>query len=183
MYIPIVNAWQLNERHYGALQGLDKQDTVAKYGKEQVNVWRRSYNVPPPECAPDSEHYPANDDKYKDKLFVSQCPKTESLETTLERVMPYWEKEIAPAVRSGKRVVVAAHGNSLRALVKYLDNISEAEILELNIPTGAPLVYELDENLVPIPHKDAIGPLKGRYLGNQEDIRARILGVKVSHYL
>jgi 2,3-bisphosphoglycerate-dependent phosphoglycerate mutase len=134
--------------------------------------------VPPPECAVDSPHYPGNDPKYADRLFVSQCPKTESLATTLDRVLPYWKLSIAPQILSGKRVVIAAHGNSLRALVKYLDNIPESDITELNIPTGAPLVYHLDDNLKPIPQKDAIGPLTGRYLGNQDDIRARILGVK-----
>jgi 2,3-bisphosphoglycerate-dependent phosphoglycerate mutase len=179
MYIPIVNAWQLNERHYGALQGLDKQETVTKYGKDQVNVWRRSYDIPPPACAADSLHYPANDSKYADKLFVSQCPKTESLATTLDRVLPYWDSVIAPSIRSGKNVVIAAHGNSLRALVKYLDNIPTGDITELNIPTGVPLVYELDDNLRPISHPNAIAPLTGRYLGNQDDIKARILGVKV----
>ena len=179
MYIPIVNAWQLNERHYGALQGLDKQETVSKYGKEQVNVWRRSYDVPPPACEESSPHYPANDPKYQDKLFVSQCPKTESLKTTLDRVMPYWEQVIGPSIQAGKRVVVAAHGNSLRALVKYLDKIPEDVITELNIPTGVPLVYELDYNLKPIASPLAIAPLTGRYLGNQDDIKARILGVKV----
>lgn len=180
MYIPIVNAWQLNERHYGALQGLDKQATVTKYGKDQVNVWRRSYDVPPPECAVDSPHFPANDPKYADKLYISQAPRTESLKTTLDRVLPYWDQVIAPSIKSGKKVVIAAHGNSLRALVKYLDNIPEEVIAELNIPTGAPLVYQLDENLKPIPHPDGIAPLTGRYLGNQDDIKARILGVKVS---
>ena len=179
MFIPVVSAWQLNERHYGALQGLDKQETVNKYGKEQVNVWRRSYDVPPPPCPIDSEHYPANDPKYQNKLLVAQCPKTESLKTTLERVLPYWEHHIAPQILAGKNVLISAHGNSLRALVKYLDNIPEHVIAELNIPTAVPLVYELDEKLLPIPQKDAIAPLTGRYLGNQEDIRARILGVKV----
>ena len=180
MFIPVVSAWQLNERHYGALQGLDKQETVNRYGKEQVTVWRRSYDVPPPPCPIDSEHYPANDPKYQNKLLVAQCPKTESLKTTLERVLPYWEHHIAPAILAGKNVVISAHGNSLRALVKYLDNIPESEIAELNIPTAVPLVYELDEKLHPIPQKDAIAPLSGRYLGNQDDIRASILGVNVT---
>lgn len=177
MSIPIVNAWQLNERHYGALQGLDKQETVAKYGKEQVNIWRRSYDVPPPEVDISSSHYPGNDPKYAHMPQAAKI-RTESLKTTLERVLPYWEKEIVPTVKSGKRVVIAAHGNSLRALVKYLDNIPESEIAELNIPTGVPLVYSLDANLKPVAHPDAIAPLQGRYIGNQEDIRARILGVK-----
>ena len=177
MSIPIINAWQLNERHYGALQGLDKQATVNKYGKDQVNVWRRSYDVPPPEVDITSEHYPKNDPKFS-SLPQAAAIRTESLKTTLERALPYWISDIAPVVKSGKRVIIAAHGNSLRALVKHLDNISEAEIAELNIPTGVPLVYDLDANLKPIRHRDAIAPLSGRYLGNQDDIKARILGVK-----
>jgi 2,3-bisphosphoglycerate-dependent phosphoglycerate mutase len=176
MYIPIKNAWQLNERHYGGLQGLNKQETVDKYGKDQVLVWRRSYAIPPPECDITSPHYPQNDPKYKN---LNIKIRTESLSSTLDRVLPYWDQEIAPTIRSGQKVVIAAHGNSLRALVKYLDNIPESDITELNIPTGVPLVYELDDNLRPIPHKDAIAPLQGRYLGNQDEIRARILGVKV----
>ena len=175
MYIPIHNAWELNERHYGALQGLDKQETVDKYGIDQVTIWRRSYDIPPPECDENSPHYPGNDPKYADAAFH---PKTESLKTTLDRVLPYWKETIAPIVKSGKNVIIAAHGNSLRALVKYLDNIPEDDIAELNIPTGAPLVYELDDDLKPIPHPDAIAPLQGRYLGNQAEIRARIEGVK-----
>ena len=177
MSIPIVNAWQLNERHYGALQGLDKQETVAKFGKEQVNIWRRSYDIPPPEVDIKSPHYPGNDDKYKTNPIASKI-RTESLKTTLDRVLPYWHSDIVPSIKSGKKVVIAAHGNSLRALVKYLDNISEDVISELNIPTGVPLVYKLDENFKPIPHKDAIAPLRGQYIGNQDDIKARILGVK-----
>lgn len=179
MYIPIHNAWQLNERHYGGLQGLNKQETVDKYGKQQVLIWRRSYDTPPPECDTNSPHYPLNDPKYK-SLNINI--RTESLKTTLDRVLPYWNQEIAPVIRSGKRVVIAAHGNSLRALVKHLDNIPEDVITELNIPTGVPLVYELDDNLRPIPQKDAIAPLTGRYLGNQEEIRNKILGVKVNYY-
>ena len=180
MYIPIHNAWQLNERHYGGLQGLNKQETVDKYGKEQVLIWRRSYDTPPPECDVTSSHYPLNDKKYKDlKINI----RTESLKTTLDRVLPYWNQEIVPTIQSGKNVVIAAHGNSLRALVKHLDNISEDVITELNIPTGVPLIYELDDNLRPIPQKDAIAPLTGRYLGNQEEIRNRILGVKVNKYV
>lgn len=175
MYIPIHNAWQLNERHYGALQGLDKQETVDKYGIEQVTIWRRSYDIPPPECEESSPHYPGNDPKYADAQLH---PKTESLKTTLDRVLPYWHEEIAPVVQSGKKVIIAAHGNSLRALVKYLDNIPEDVIAELNIPTGVPLVYELDDDLKVIPHADAIAPLQGRYLGDQKEIRTRIDGVK-----
>lgn len=177
MYIPIRNRWQLNERHYGSLQGLDKQQTVDKHGKEQVLVWRRSYDIPPPECDPESEHCPANDAKYSSNVEASAI-RTESLSTTLDRVLPLWEEEIVPEIKAGKNIIIAAHGNSLRALVKHLDSIPEAEISELNIPTGVPLVYELDDNLKPIAHSDAIAPLSGRYLGNQADIRARIEGVK-----
>lgn len=175
MYIPINNAWQLNERHYGGLQGLNKQETVDKYGKDQVLIWRRSYDTPPPECDITSSHYPLNDPKYK---ALNLQIRTESLKTTLDRVLPYWTNTIAPTISSGKKVVIAAHGNSLRALVKHLDNIPEDIITELNIPTGVPLVYELDANLRPIKQKDAIEPLSGRYLGNQEEIRRKILGVK-----
>eukprot|EP01034_Spumella_vulgaris_P025425 gene25425-31885_t len=181
MYIPIKNAWQLNERHYGGLQGMNKQETVDKYGKEQVLVWRRSYDIPPPPCDIASPSYPANDPKYAG-IPEAAVIQTESLKTTLERVLPYWHSEIAPNIKSGKRVLIAAHGNSLRALVKYLDNIPESDISELNIPTGVPLVYELDANLRPIPHPDAIAPLQGRYIGNQDEIRARILGVKNHEY-
>lgn len=177
MTIPIVNAWELNERHYGALQGLDKKATVDKYGTEQVNIWRRSYNIPPPPCEPTSPHSPNNDDKYK-LIPAAAAIRTESLETTLARVVPYWEKVIVPQIKAGKRVVVAAHGNSLRALVKHLDNIPENVIAELNIPTAVPLVYSLDKNFKSVPQKDAIAPLTGRYLGNQDEIKARIDGVK-----
>jgi 2,3-bisphosphoglycerate-dependent phosphoglycerate mutase len=176
MWIPVQKAWQLNERHYGALQGLDKQMTVDKYGKDQVLVWRRSYDVPPPTVDTTSEHHPANDPRYAGFEFDKDF--TESLATTLDRVVPYYEQEIVPQLKAGKTVLVAAHGNSLRALVKHLDGISESTIAELNIPTGTPLVYQLDENLKPIPQKGAIAPLQGRYLGNQEAIRARIEGVK-----
>jgi 2,3-bisphosphoglycerate-dependent phosphoglycerate mutase len=177
MYIPIRNKWELNERHYGGLQGLDKQETVDKFGIEQVNVWRRSYDIPPPPCDEDSEHNPANDPKYQSNTEASEI-RTESLATTLDRVLPLWNDDIAPTIRSGKKVIIAAHGNSLRALVKHLDGISPEVISELNIPTGVPLVYELDDDLKPIPQLDAIAPLTGRYLGNQADIRARIEGVK-----
>lgn len=177
MYLPINNAWELNERHYGGLQGLNKQETVDKYGKDQVLIWRRSYDTPPPECDLDSPHYPPNDPKYKG---LNLQIRTESLKTTLDRVLPYWTKNIAPTITSGKKVIIAAHGNSLRALVKHLDNIPEDVITELNIPTGVPLVYELDDNLRPIKQKDAIEPLSGRYLGDQEEIRKKILGVKVN---
>lgn len=175
--IQVQRAWELNERHYGALQGLDKQETVNKFGIEQVNIWRRSYDVPPPECDLDSSHYPANDPKY---AFLSKklCPRTESLKTTLERVVPFWTNSIAPRILKGEKLIIAAHGNSLRALVKYLDNIPENVITELNIPTAVPLVYELDDNLKPMLHQLSYAPLSGRYLGNQEEIKARIEGVK-----
>lgn len=170
-------AWELNERHYGGLTGLDKQETVDKHGKEQVLIWRRSFDIPPPEVDPKSEYYPGNERKYaevpKDKL-----PLTESLKITRERVLPFWESNIVPVIKSGKTVMVAAHGNSLRALVMHLDNISKDEITELNIPTATPLIYELDDDLKPIPHPDAIAPLTGRYLGDLDAIRAKIEGVK-----
>lgn len=175
-WIPVTNAWQLNERHYGALQGLDKQETVDKYGKDQVLVWRRSYDTPPPPVDLKNEHHPANDPRYAGFEFADEF--TESLATTLDRVVPYWNDAIVPQIKDGKTVLIAAHGNSLRALVKYLDNIDESTITDLNIPTGTPLVYELDDNLKPIPQADAIAPLQGRYLGNQDEIRARIEGVK-----
>jgi 2,3-bisphosphoglycerate-dependent phosphoglycerate mutase len=155
---------------------LDKQETVDKFGKDQVLVWRRSYDVPPPTVDRSSPHHPDNDPRYAGFDFPADF--TESLATTLERVVPYWNETIVPEIKSGKTVLIAAHGNSLRALVKHLDGISESTIAELNIPTGAPLVYELDDNLKPIPQKGAIAPLQGRYLGDQDAIRARIEGVK-----
>lgn len=176
MYIPIDNTWRLNERHYGALQGLNKQETVDKHGKEQVLVWRRSYDIPPPVVDRSSEHHPSNDPRYKGVEFDDEF--TESLKTTGERFMPDWENKIGPDIKAGK-VIIAAHGNTLRALVQYLDNISDEEICGLNIPTGVPLIYELDDDLKPIPHPDAIAPLQGRYLGNQEEVRARIEGVAI----
>jgi 2,3-bisphosphoglycerate-dependent phosphoglycerate mutase len=176
MWIPVKKAWQLNERHYGALQGLDKQQTVDQYGKDQVLIWRRSYDVPPPTVDKKSEHHPANDPRYAGFDFPEEF--TESLATTLDRVLPYWEDEIAPELKAGKTVLIAAHGNSLRALVKHLDGIDEATIAELNIPTGTPLVYQLDNNLKPIPQPGAMSPLQGRYLGDLDAIRARIEGVK-----
>jgi 2,3-bisphosphoglycerate-dependent phosphoglycerate mutase len=171
MWIPVKHAWELNERHYGALQGLDKQETVDKYGKDQVLVWRRSYDVPPPTVNTTSPHHPKNDPRYASHTFPEEF--TESLATTLDRVVPYFEAEIAPQLRAGKTVLVTAHGNSLRALVKHLDDIDTSTIAELNIPTGTPLIYELDENLRPIPSPTAIAPLQGRYLGDQNAIRAR----------
>lgn len=171
-----INTWRLNERHYGGLQGLNKQETVDKHGKDQVLIWRRSYDIPPPECDESSEFYPGNDPRYAG-VDKADLPKAESLKLTGERFMPIWEGEIAPAIKSGKKVIIAAHGNTLRSLVKYLDNISEDEITGLNIPTGVPLVYELDDDLNVIANKDAIAPLQGMYLGDLEDVRARIEGV------
>jgi 2,3-bisphosphoglycerate-dependent phosphoglycerate mutase len=147
-WIPVYNAWQLNERHYGALQGLNKSEMAAKYGEAQVKIWRRSYDVPPPPLDWDDERHPRFDRRYAG-LTKDELPACESLKLTLERVMPYWHSTIAPTVRSGKRVLISAHGNSLRALVKYLDDISNQEIVELNIPTGIPLIYELDADLKP----------------------------------
>jgi 2,3-bisphosphoglycerate-dependent phosphoglycerate mutase len=159
-WIPVTNAWQLNERHYGALQGLNKSEMAEKFGEAQVKIWRRSYDVPPPALELTDERHPKFDPRYA-SLKPDQLPATESLKITLERVLPYWHSTLAPTIKSGKRVLVAAHGNSLRAMVKYLDNISDVEIPELNIPTGIPLVYELDDHLKPIKHY---------YLGNPEEI-------------
>lgn len=160
MWIPTTKAWQLNERHYGALQGLNKAETAAKFGDEQVLIWRRSYDTPPPALTPDDERYPGRDPRYAG-LSQDELPLTESLKETVARVIPYWQREIVPVIKAGKRVIIVAHGNSLRALVKYLDGMSEEAIIKLNIPTGAPLVYELDENLKPI---------KSYYLGDPEEI-------------
>jgi 2,3-bisphosphoglycerate-dependent phosphoglycerate mutase len=160
MWIPVINAWQLNERHYGSLQGLNKAEMAARFGEEQVLVWRRSYDVPPPPLTEDDERFPGNDPRYAG-LTKAELPLTESLKETVERMVPYWLDTIAPTVKSGKHVIIAAHGNSLRALVKHLDNIGNSEIVQLNIPTGVPLVYELDETLQPINHY---------YLGDPEEI-------------
>lgn len=146
MWIPIENSWKLNERHYGALQGLNKQETAEKYGEEQVHIWRRSYDIQPPALTKDDERYPGKDLRYE-KLSEAELPLAESLKDTVDRMLPYYQETIVPQLKDGKRIVIAAHGNSLRALVKYLDNISDEEIPNLNIPTGIPLVYELDENL------------------------------------
>ncbi len=151
MWIPVINAWQLNERHYGALQGLNKAETAEKFGQEQVHIWRRSYSVPPPSLNLDDPRHPKFDPRYA-TLTAKELPATESLELTLKRVLPYWFNEIVPRLKAGQRLLIAAHGNSLRALVKHLDNISDDEIVELNIPTGIPLVYELDNDLYPIRH-------------------------------
>lgn len=173
MYIPIVNTWRLNERHYGALQGLNKQETVDKYGKDQVLIWRRSYDIPPPELEEDSEHYPGNDVRYNN-VAKEDLPKAESLKLTEDRFMVDWHDTLVPEIKSGKKIIIAAHGNTLRALVKHLDGISSEDITGLNIPTGVPLIYELDEDMKPIKQDDAIAPLQGRYLGDQEEVKARI---------
>jgi 2,3-bisphosphoglycerate-dependent phosphoglycerate mutase len=167
LWIPVIKSWRLNERHYGGLQGLDKAQTAEKYGIDQVKIWRRSYDVPPPALELTDERYPGNDPRYAD-LKKNEIPLTESLKLTVDRFLPYWHETIAPVIKTGKKVIIAAHGNSLRALVKYLDNVSEAEITELNIPTGVPLVYELDADLKPIKHY---------YLGDQEAINAAINAV------
>jgi 2,3-bisphosphoglycerate-dependent phosphoglycerate mutase len=151
MWIPVEKSWRLNERHYGALQGLNKAETTAKHGEAQVKIWRRSYDIPPPPLTPDDPRHPSRDPRYS-KLNPRDLPLTESLKDTVARFLPYWHETIAPAIASGTRVLIAAHGNSLRALVKYLDNVPEQEIVELNIPTGIPLVYELDDDLKPLRH-------------------------------
>ena len=166
-WLPVVRAWQLNERHYGSLQGLNKAEMAEKFGEAQVKVWRRSYDVPPPALELTDERHPKFDRRYA-SLTPEQLPATESLKITLERVLPYWTSTLAPEIKSGKRVLVVAHGNSIRALVKYLDNISEAEITELNIPTGLPLVYELDADLKPIKHY---------YLGDPEEAAKKAAAV------
>jgi 2,3-bisphosphoglycerate-dependent phosphoglycerate mutase len=161
LWLPVYKSWRLNERHYGDLQGLNKAETAKKLGADQVKIWRRSYDVPPPALETSDDRYPGKDRRYAD-LTEEQLPKTECLKDTLERVLPYWNDEIVPTIKSGKRVVIAAHGNSLRAIVKYLDNMSEEAIIGLNIPTGVPLVYELDDDMKPIKHY---------YLGDQEAIK------------
>lgn len=160
-WIPVTNAWQLNERHYGSLQGLNKAEMAINYGEAQVKIWRRSYDVPPPALEWNDKRHPRYDPRYAG-LKPEEIPSTESLKITLERVLPYWHDTIAPIIKSGKRLLIAAHGNSLRAMVKYLDNVSDEAITELNIPTGIPLVYELNTDLKPI---------KSYYLGDPEAIR------------
>ncbi len=151
MWIPVVNSWRLNERHYGALQGLNKAETAATHGEAQVKIWRRSYDIPPPPLAAGDPRHPGCDPRYA-ALSPEELPLTESLKDTVNRFLPYWHDAIAPSIRAGRRVLIAAHGNSLRALVKYLDRIPDAEIVELNIPTGIPLVYELADDLTPLRH-------------------------------
>lgn len=165
--IPIHKSWRLNERHYGALQGLNKAEMARKYGEEQVYKWRRSYDVRPPVLKKSDEMYPGNDLLYKD-LDKRDIPLVECLKDVLDRVLPYWDETIVPAIKSGKKVLISAHGNSLRALVKHLDNISDEKIPTLNIPTGIPLVYELDEDLKPIKHY---------YLGNPEEVKKQMKAV------
>jgi 2,3-bisphosphoglycerate-dependent phosphoglycerate mutase len=161
LWIPMERSWRLNERHYGALQGLNKAEIAAKHGEAQTKIWRRSYDIPPPPLAPDDPRHPSHDPRYA-ALTPAELPSTEALKQTVERFVPYWIGTIAPAIASGRRVLITAHGNSMRALVKYLDHVSDQDIVELNIPTGIPLVYELDASLSPIRHY---------YLGDQEAAR------------
>jgi 2,3-bisphosphoglycerate-dependent phosphoglycerate mutase len=161
MWIPVYRTWRLNERHYGDLQGLNKSETAAKFSEKQVLIWRRSYDIPPPALKTSDPRYPRNDPKYKD-LDPKDIPLTESLKDTINRVLPYWHETIAPMILSGKKILISAHGNSLRGLIKYLDNVPEEKIVELNLPTGIPLIYELDDNLKPIKHY---------YLGDPEKIQ------------
>jgi len=167
LWIPVVKSWRLNERHYGALQGLDKAQTAAEHGEAQVKIWRRAYDVAPPPLTRDDPRYAGSDPRYA-ALDPKDIPLTECLKDTVARVLPFWESDIAPAIRAGREVLVAAHGNSLRALVKYLDGVGDREIVELNIPTGVPLVYELGEDLKPVGH---------RYLGDAAAIEAAMAAV------
>ncbi len=167
MWIPVYRSWRLNERHYGALQGLNKAETAEKHSEEQVHIWRRSYDVRPPLLDENDDRYPGNDAMYRN-LLEKDLPRGECLKDTVERFLPYWRDVIMPSVKSGERVLIAAHGNSLRALVKHLDNVSDEEISGLNIPTGVPLVYELDKDLRPMKHY---------YLGDQDAVRKAIEGV------
>ncbi|NOK64235.1 MAG: 2,3-diphosphoglycerate-dependent phosphoglycerate mutase [Chloroflexi bacterium AL-W] len=162
MWIPVERSWKLNERHYGGLQGLNKSETAEKHGADQVKIWRRSYDIPPPVLELDDQRHPRFDPRYA-SIDSAELPATESLKTTLDRVLPYWEEHIVPTIKSGAKVVIAAHGNSLRALVKHLDGVSEADIVELNIPTGIPLIYELDNNM---------GVVDRYYLGGDEAAKA-----------
>jgi len=167
MWIPVHRSWRLNERHYGALQGLNKAQTAQKYGDEQVLIWRRSYDTPPPALEEGDDRLPASDARYLD-VDARDIPTTECLKDTVARFLPYWHETIAPQVRAGKRVIITAHGNSLRALVKYLDNVSDADIVGLNIPTGVPLVYELD---------DSLSPISSRYLGDPDEVQKAMQSV------
>ena len=161
MWIPVNISWRLNERHYGALQGLNKAEMAAKYGEEQVLKWRRSYDIRPPALEKTDERFPGNDPRYK-HLDNKDIPLTECLKDTVERFLPYWHEVIVPLIRSGKRIIISAHGNSIRALVKYVENISDIDIVGLNIPTGIPLIYELD---------DSLKPIKNYYLGDPDEIK------------
>lgn len=167
VWLPVVKDWRLNERHYGALQGLNKAETASEHGEEQVQIWRRSYDTPPPELSRDDSRFPGHDRRYAG-LAPDQVPTTECLKDTVERFLPLWHETIAPLITAGSRVIIAAHGNSLRALVKYLDGIGDDEIVSLNIPTGVPLVYELDDSLAPIRHY---------YLGDADAVAARAAAV------
>lgn len=167
MWLPVTHSWRLNERHYGALQGLDKSETAAKYGEDQVKVWRRSYDVPPPPLDPTDDRFPGDDPRYAG-LSKAELPLTECLKDTVARFLPFWHETLAPDLQAGKKIVVVAHGNSIRAIVKYLDEVSENEIVGLNIPTGIPLVYELDADLKPIRHE---------YLGDPEAVATAMAAV------
>ena len=167
LWLPVERHWRLNERHYGALQGLNKAETAAKHGEDQVKIWRRAFATPPPPLATDDPRHPARDPRYQD-LPPGDLPGTESLKDTIDRFLPYWKESISPRIKAGERVLIVAHGNSLRALVKYLDNISDQDIVELNIPTGIPLVYELDA---------ALKPLKNYYLGDPDAAKSAAAAV------
>jgi len=178
MHVPVKKSWRLNERMYGGLTGLDKKETVVKHGADQVQIWRRSFDVPPPEIEKTSEYYPGHDPKYA-SLKEKDIPTTECLKDTIARVMPYWQREIVPELKAGKTVFVAAHGNSIRAIVKFLEGISDDDIPGLEIPTGTPLLYTLGHGLKPLPTDLAVEPLKtGRYLGDAEKIKAAAEAVK-----
>ena len=167
MWIPVHRSWKLNERHYGALQGLNKAETASKYGEQQVHIWRRSYDIQPPALEKTDDRYPGKDRRYRD-LKDKELPLTECLKDTVNRFLPFWHETIAPSIKAGKKVIVVAHGNSLRALVKYLDNISDDTIVGLNIPTGMPLVYELD---------DTLKPIRSEYLGDEESVKKAMKAV------
>jgi 2,3-bisphosphoglycerate-dependent phosphoglycerate mutase len=167
MWIPVYRSWRLNERHYGALQGLNKKETAERFGMEQVMVWRRSYDIPPPALSQDDDRYPGKDPRYT-LLEAHEIPRAESLKDVIARFLPYWHGVIVPAIREGQRILIVAHGNSLRGLIKFLDGISDEKIVEVNIPTGIPLVYELDDDLT---------ALRSYYLGDQEKVKQAIKGV------
>ena len=184
LWLPVERSWRLNERHYGALQGLNKAETAAKHGEEQVKIWRRAYAIAPPPLTPDDPRHAARDPRYQD-VPPSLLPLTESLKDTVDRFLPYWQESIAPRITSGNRVLIVAHGNSLRALVKYLDGISDQEIVELNIPTGIPLVYELDESLKPLRHyylgiRTPPGRLPRQWPGREPDSRSTLSSAQVT---